>query len=469
MLKRLQCLSALVALSIVASACSSGSLGQAASPGGAVPSVRAASAADPFAVFHANIAKHPIPTRDVCPWTARPGYARCFSIMRTDIGDALNEGYRNEGFHPHYYTNCSGGAVPYCYEPSDLWSAYNLASVVGTHGKGVIVAIVDFMDDPHAATDLATYRSKFKLPVCGTGTGCFKKVSQTGSTTVLPATTTDTGETSLDVDMVSAICPECKILLVETNSASFADIDAAENEAVKLGAKIISNSFGGPQSVATDLAWAHTGVVQVASAGDWGYLNCGGKYSCTKPNVPASYPNVVAVGGTTLLPDSKATRKWQESVWNCYYDQALGEANTCTLSSIYATDSGCSLLTAKPAWQTDTGCTKRSSNDVAAVADLATGVIVYDTNAGGFQVFGGTSVASPIISAIFALAGNATTRHGAEEIWQGKGAHLNPVEFGDDVIPFTQTCPTSYAYICFDGVGYAGSTGWGTPNGISAF
>ena len=87
---------------------------------------------------------------------------------------------------------------------------------------------------------------------CTTANGCFKKVNQNGGTTSLPANNSGwAGEISLDLDMVSAICPNAHIILVEANTASTADLGTAVNEAVKLGAKFVSNSYGGGESART--------------------------------------------------------------------------------------------------------------------------------------------------------------------------------------------------------------------------
>jgi hypothetical protein len=213
-------------------------------------------------------------------------------------------------------------------------------------------------------------------------------------------------------------------------------------------------------------------VTVTASAGDNGFDTCASSYGCTGPQQPAAFASVIAVGGTTLRADTSVARGFTEKAWNCYTDAA----GACQLSTIFATGSGCSARVAKPSWQTDHGCSKRSYNDVSAVADLVTGVVVYDSYYGGFTVYGGTSVASPIVAAAIALAGNAGRLHGAQEIWQSKGADFYDVITGQNVIPasavtgggkFPRTCPTAQAYICKAGAGFDGPTGWGTPDGTS--
>ncbi|MFF7634771.1 peptidase S8 [Kitasatospora sp. NPDC008050] len=330
-------------------------------------------------------------------------------------------------------------AAPSGYGPSDLLSAYNLPA---NGGAGQTVAIVDAYNDPNAESDLAVYRSQFGLPSCTTANGCFKKVSQTGSTTSLPSNNSGwAGEISLDLDMVSAIAPNAHIILVEAKTATTANLGTAVNEAVKLGAKFVSNSYGGSESSADPTYdsqyYNHPGVAITASAGDSGY---GVEY-------PAASKYVTSVGGTALSKASNA-RGWTESVWNT--------------SSTEGTGSGCSVYDAKPSWQKDTGCSKRTVADVSAVADPATGVAVYQTYGGsGWNVYGGTSVAAPLIAGVYADAGTPSAAVPAAD------AYAHPSALNDVTSGATASCSPSY--LCKAGVGYDGPTGLGTPNGLAAF
>jgi subtilase family serine protease len=337
-------------------------------------------------------------------------------------------------------------AAPSGYSPSNLQSAYNLPS--STAGSGETVAIVDAYNDPNAAADLAVYRSQYGLPACTVASGCLTITSQTGSTTSLPATNAGWAtEESLDLDMVSATCPNCHILLVEAKTASTANLGTAVNEAAKLGANAISNSYGGSES-SSDTTYDtkyydHPGIAITASAGDDGY---GVEY-------PAASPYVTAVGGTTLTQDSSTTRGWTETVWST--------------SSTEGTGSGCSAYDPQPSFQAsvDTGCSNRAVADVSAEADPNTGVAVYDSTAYegyvGWQVYGGTSVASPIIASVYALAGNTASVDNAALPYADPSA-LNDVTSGS-----TATCSPSQ--LCTARVGWDGPTGLGTPNGVAAF
>jgi subtilase family serine protease len=320
-------------------------------------------------------------------------------------------------------------AAPAGYGAPDIRSAYNL-----TTSSTATVAIVDAYDDPTAESDLGVYRSQYGLPACTTANGCLRKVNQTGGSTAPKASPSWATEISLDLDMVSAACPTCKILLVEANSASFADLGAGVNYAATQGVAAISNSYGGSDSAASS-AYDHPGIAVTASTGDSGY----GVQS------PASYPSVVAVGGTSLTKSSTA-RGWSETAWS-------------------GAGSGCSTLNAKPTWQTSaTQCSGKASADVSAVADPNTGVAVYDSTRyqgrSGWQVYGGTSASSPIVASVYALSGNVAG-YPAQYTW-GHASGLNDVVGGSN-----GSCSPSLW--CNAIAGWDGPTGLGTPNGTSAF
>ena len=341
--------------------------------------------------------------------------------------------------HAEVITNGKGKpaatAGPSGYGPADLRSAYALSS---TGGAGQTIAIVDAYDDPTAASDLSVYRSQYGISACTTANGCFRKVNQSGGATPPRASGSWAQEISLDLDMASAICPNCHILLVEANSAAFTDLAAAEDTAARLGATVISNSYGGPEfSQETSSTYGshfnHPGIPITVSSGDDGY----------GVEFPAASPYVTAVGGTSLRRASGTTRGWSETAWS-------------------GAGSGCSAYVAKPSWQTDTGCARRTVADVSAIADPNTGVAVYDSTryqgASGWLVFGGTSVAAPVVAGVYALAAN-------------RAAPSYPYAHTSSLFDVTSgangSCST--AYLCTARVGFDGPTGLGTPNGSGAF
>nr|WP_307624073.1 S53 family peptidase [Streptomyces sp. V3I7] len=333
-------------------------------------------------------------------------------------------------------SDLTAAAAPAGYGPTSLQTAYNLPSATG--GSGQTVAIVDAYDDPNAEADLAVYRSQYGLPACTTANGCFQKVDQNGGTSYPRGDSGWAEEISLDLDMVSAACPNCKILLVEATTPTMTNLGTAVNTAVNKGAKFVSNSYGGGES-SSDATYDssyfnHPGVAITVSSGDNGY---GVEY-------PAASKYVTAVGGTSLNTSSTA-RGWTDTVWN-------------------GAGSGCSGYDAKPTWQTDGGCAKRTVADVSAVADPNTGVAVYDSyrTATGWMVFGGTSASAPLIAATYALAGAPSAGSYPASFPYAHTSALYDVTSGSN-----GSCGGSY--LCTGTAGYDGPTGLGVPNGTAAF
>jgi subtilase family serine protease len=318
--------------------------------------------------------------------------------------------------------------------PTQLKAAYNLPS---TGGAGRTVAIVDAYGYPNLERDLSIYRSSYGMSACTTANGCLKIVDQNGGTS-LPRT--DVGwsqEQALDVDAVSATCPDCHILVVQAKTASFANLGAAVNTAARAsGVVAISNSYGGGDAPDTTYGtyYNHPGIAVTASTGDNGYQ--GGSY-------PASSSYVTAVGGTSLK--MSGTTRVSETVWS-------GAGSGC---STYNT-----ALAAASSF--NTGCAKRAMADVSAAADPNTGGLsVYaptSSRSSSWSQYGGTSESSPIIASVYALAGtgysNATP--------YAHTSSLNDITSGSN-----GTCPTTQW--CNARSGWDGPTGLGTPNGTGAF
>lgn len=404
------------------------------------------------------------PVRRLCSKPMGIHAIRCFALMRTDIPPTL-------AIHP-------AAASTYGYSPAKLQAAYGLPSK--TAGKGQTVAVVESYGYTALESDLAVYRSNYGLPACTSANGCLKIVNQEGKTSPLPPNPPSSddwrGEQALDVDMVSAICPNCHILVVQVENENYLygvrgngqSKPNGINTAAMLGAQVISNSYGGAEYERSDSTFPASGHIYVASAGDEGGNNCGVPSDCQSlgyapaaAQQPASLPNFVAVGGTQLV-QNKTGRRWGETVWNTLTD------NGCS-GNCGATSSGCSKLVAKPSWQTDKGCAKRSESDVSADASVNTPVAIYSSPIGGWYAFGGTSASGPIIAAAFALAGNATKLDAAQSIWQhGGSASLYDVTTGNNILAGQDNCFSTVTYICHARKGYDGPTGWGTPHGVGA-
>jgi subtilase family serine protease len=351
-----------------------------------------------------------------CGPVKAPDEVRCLVLIRDD---AASRQFGPDG-------------KPSGYGPSDLQSAYNFNP---TGGSGVTVAIVDAFDNPNLESDLQVYRAEYGLPVCDSANGCLTKVNQTGGSNLPKGNPGWGSEMSLDVDMVSANCPNCKILVVEGSKPTYADLGQAVATAAALGAATISNSYSGSEfKTQNENSPYDQNRPVMASSGDDGY----------GVGFPAASLYTFAVGGTTLTKGG-GSRGWTETVWS-------------------GTGSGCAKVAGKPSWQTDKGCKNRTMGDIAYDADPNTGVAVYDTyGGGGWQVYGGTSVSSPAIAAMFAAAGNAASIQNASWIWNP--ANHGASSINDITVGSNGTCKV--AYLCTAEVGYDGPTGWGTPNGLS--
>jgi PKD repeat protein len=352
----------------------------------------------------------------ICPQSPQPGVATCFGMRRVPASASTPNAVAYTV--PSVATGPSGG-----YTPGDLATAYGITNPDAA--TSITVGIVDAYDDANALSELNTFDAHYGLPA-ETATS-FRKVNQTGATSPLPAGNANwAGEIALDLQAVRGLCHKCKILLVEGNTSDDTNLATAVDTAVAKGAKIVSNSYGSPEYGSATFAshYNHPGVVILASTGDhgwydWDFANDvpNGSYDSTAgasdnaPNTPAAYPTVVAVGGTELHLNSDGTRQG-EYVWNGNGpDDDNGLAAGYWWGDSGASGGGCSLQYAAPTYQhavagyAATGCgTKRATGDVAALADPATGYDVY-THSGGWGTVGGTSLATPLVAAMWALAG----------------------------------------------------------------
>jgi subtilase family serine protease len=358
------------------------------------------------------------------------GQARCLAVMVT----------KAEGSAEPLATSTYQSGLT----PADIQSAYNLPP---TGGAGRTVALVESKNYPNLESDLATYRAQFGLAPCTTANGCLRIVNEQGGTKP-PGFGIGIGwfvETALDVDAVSSACPGCHILVVQADSSSKKDLAIGNATAARLGAVAVSNSWKVPEfqdeaSPKWSSYFDHPGTAFLASSGDGG---AGPKITV---GYPSGLPQVLSVGGTSLVQDDSA-RGWSETVWA-------------------GAGSACGQYVAKPAWQTDPGCPMRTTSDVSAVADPKTGLAVYvtDTKGGlGWLRVGGTSLSSPLIAGVYGQAGNT------EALGSGISAYLyaHADQLNDVTVGNNGTCTISY--ICNAGPGYDGPTGLGTPNGLGAF
>ena len=451
-----------------------------------------------------NYAVHP-----VCG-APTPGYASCLALELTPATVAARA-----RTHPLAMTSsrpiqpASAAEGAFGLRPQDLHTAYQLPTTAASEQT---VAIVDAYNDPQAEADLKVYDKEFLLPECTKGNGCFRQVNQKGEAGNLPfpksqealtaseATCAEEAsatvcqkveeakgwaeEISLDIEVAHATCQNCRIVLVEAKSPEYKDLEAADNRAAQMGATEVSNSWGGGEPEHDSSAFNHPGIVVTASAGDAGYLNWDAENSFEKgfPLYPASSPHVVGVGGTRLTLSGPAHTWQSEAVWNGHG----------------AGGGGCSLEFNSQPWQStlpdwsSVGCGgKRAVADVSAVSDPYTGVAVYDSQQGEggetWRTLGGTSLASPLIASVYALAGGGNgVSYPAETLYENEikspgslhdivsgsnGECTKPQVNGISGCEPSEEAATSCAStaICLAGPGYDGPTGVGTPDGIAAF
>ncbi len=353
------------------------------------------------------------PSQSVCSG----GTVRCYAHIRTDGNGTVKP-----------YATASGLG------PADLASAYKINTALNPNAT---IAIVDAYNYPNAESDLAAYRTKYGLPPCTKASGCLKIVNQNGATSPMPANAPSgddwTVEAALDLDLASAACPNCKLLLVLANDDQSDGLYIANNAAAATaGVKVISNSWGGAEPTnasSYETYFNHPGVSEFVASGDAGNTGSASDY-------PSTSAYVTGVGGTSLVKSSNA-RGWTEGAWS-------------------SGGSSCSNSIAKPSYQTSTACAKRMAADVSAVGDPNTGLAVYNAGSGGWIVVGGTSASSPFVAGVYALYGLG-----------GQGpsyAYAHTSNFFDVTTGKNGSCGT---VMCNAGAGWDGPTGVGSPNGTA--
>ncbi|HTB73828.1 MAG TPA: MYXO-CTERM sorting domain-containing protein [Polyangiaceae bacterium] len=412
--------------------------------------------------------------QDLCPERA-PHQRRCFAqrVVVVDVAqvrpDAPFPGFGDPSCQP---LGGGGGRTPYpgSMTPKDVLAAYQIPPSTAANGK--IVALIE-LPSVHGMDDVNAYRKQFgipALPACPVdgsgvptpnGTACFARVGEDGTTNSV--TTTDcagwSGETGLDMDMVSAACPDCSIVLVEASDTT--DLDKMNHVAATVvGAAAASNSWGGPETGADDPSpYDNANMLVFAASGDSGYDNEQEGYGAGT-SYPASVPSVVAVGGTTLQLTGGS---YSEVAWN----DSSGQ-NGLFGGGVGAGGSGCSTEFPRPAWQALPGftfgsCSKRASVDMAAAAQfdpttMGGGIAAYDIDDDGWNSVEGTSAASPLTAAIMVRLGLA-----------GKDNHAlfydHIEDFNDVTSGSNDNDGLCSDVMCIAGKGWDGPTGLGTPNG----
>jgi len=363
---------------------------------------------------------------------ARPGSEQCFLAYwpQAAVNRALSAGLTGLAARP---LGLGARAIR---------AAYKLPSRRTSHQT---VAVSIAFNTPRLAHFLAIYRKQFGLPRCTAASGCFRKLNQRGKAAPLPPSGVGTGwdlEATLDVSMISVACPHCRIVVVEANDPSDVNLARTEVTAARLGAQVISNSYGTRENgfaLAHRNAYDQPGHTIVASSGDFGF---------TAANFPADLTTVTSVGGT-ILARAANKRGWRERVWNDFNG---------------AGGSGCSAYVRKPSWQHDGHCTMRTVADVSAIA---ANVPIFNRTYGGWVTVEGTSIAAPLVAGIYGLAGNGA-RISPRRLYRHSRSFFDITKGSNSFFePAAQACGNDY--LCVAKKGYDAPTGLGTPDGTGAF
>jgi hypothetical protein len=321
------------------------------------------------------------------------------------------------------------------FTPAQVRAAYGF-NQLPYNGSGQTIAIVDAYDDPNIASDLKVFDRQFGLP-----DPVFTKATPQGQ----PAFDAGwAGEIALDVEWAHAIAPGANILLVEAKSSSLTDLlNAVKYAASQPGVSAVSMSWGAGEfagETAYDAVFTQPGVTYVASAGDNGAWY-GAEW-------PASSPNVLSVGGSTLTLTSTGSYLG-ETAWSSYSPWQYGSGG------------GPSSYESEPAYQAGVQSSgRRTGPDVAYDANPNTGVYVYDSTNGGWFASGGTSAGAPQWAALVALADQGRAQQG-----------LAPLSGSSQTLPaLYKLAQTSYATYFHDVTsgsnGYAAKAGYDLVTGL---
>ena len=340
--------------------------------------------------------------------------------------------------HAHVVTRTDGHihafAAPAGWGAQDLQSAYHIDPATQIPAT---IAIVDAYGYPSIESDLAIYRQQFGLPPCTRASGCLRVVNQRGQTSPLPPNPTPdydwTMETALDLQIASAACPGCRLLVVQADDNSHDAMYTALFQAMAMRPAVVSNSWGAPEAdvnvpLIENTFAQYPGIGVFAATGDSGYQGGG-----AGPIYPSTSRRVIAVGGTVLSRAANA-RGWSEAAW------AMA-------------GSSCSDAIARLPTQATAACPRRAASDLSAVAG-APGIAVYNTHQGGWIAMQGTSAAAPLVAALFAARGLGNV---LPEYIPALAGALHDITAG----------ATGSCALCKAAPGWDGPTGYGTPDASS--
>ncbi|GAA4535321.1 peptidase S8 [Amycolatopsis samaneae] len=382
-------------------------------------------------------------------------------------------------------------AAPAGYGPAELNAAYHLPPL--TNGPGTTVAIVGVGAYPALEADLGRYRAQYGLPRCDTANGCLTVTDFKGGEPLRPTPAyaqieeSYAAETALDLDMASAACPTCKLVMIQIPldlghllgaaalglpGALADDFGTAVTHAAKLGAGAVSMSYGIPTgfqagylgSGAPARALHHPGMAVVASSGDKGYNG-------DKQLWPAQLPWVTAAGGVSLKTGEHGSATM--SAWGGKFvpkgakePRWVGAGSGCA--------PGLPPASGQPAPVSGHCGGHRAVTDISADADPLTGVAVYASytphsgTGGGWLTAGGTSAAAPYLAGLYARGGHLAAVDGPNTLYRAPAGAIQDVTGGSNAADGAAGC-ASAKELCVGGPGWDGPTGLGVPNGLGAF
>lgn len=363
----------------------------------------------------------------------------------------LPEGSENpiSFMRPHYSihtetASSQSGPPTSAFAPTQVRHAYGFDRITN-QGAGQIIGVVDAYDDPNAESDLGVFDTQFGLATCTSSNGCFRKVYSNGRKPVTNANWAV--EIALDVEWAHAIAPRATILLVETPSNSLGDLLSGVDAAVRNGASTVSMSwtsgeFSGEASL--DTHFVSNGVTFLAASGDNG----------TGVAYPAASPDVIGVGGTSLILDASGNYQ-SETAWS-------------------GSGGGLSKIEREPSFQAQFGIPGdsrgyRGAPDVSYNGNPGTGYAIYDSvgisgYSGWFQV-GGTSAGTPQWAALIAIS-NSSRAAARKANLSSTSTTLYSFAKSASATDFhgvTQGTNGTCGTICTASVGYDYVTGLGTP------
>jgi subtilase family serine protease len=397
--------------------------------------------------------------------------SQCFTGTETETFSTNGDGALPIGTYSGNKLNLQSQNNPGCaYTPPVIQTAYNLTGLYneGYDGAGQTIAIVDWCGSLTIQDDANKFSAKFGLP----------KLTSSNFTITYTAPSAceayDQVEINLDVEWAHAVAPGANINLVVPPSASFQDVDQAEFDVAneELG-NVLSGSYGSAEAftASTELdtesliseIGAVAGISFNFASGDDGNYELVDDVFLPTVNAPADSPWSTAVGGVTLALNSDNSIAWQAGWGNNanvvaaegtvadppigeFYAGSGGGPSNCVTKNTRFSRPICTGGFLKPSYQKGSVPGKyRQLPDVSWLADPFTGAAILISIPGQvpeqvWEVVGGTSLATPMFSALWAIANEEAMAGGGTELGQAAPyLYSLPTGAAYDIVPVTST------------------------------